>query len=141
MTEQTFNLNFDGYWREQNINGIPTSSGVYCVYECTHNVNKGTVTIHRLLYIGEAADVNDRVKNHEKWNEWRRLVNRENEFCFSYAPVESVYRARTEAALIFKHKPPLNREYKDSFPFDRTTIITSGKNAKLYERFTVERTP
>lgn len=141
MAEQTFNLNFDGYWREPNISKIPSRSGEYCVNECTHNVSQGTVTIHRLLYIGEAIDVNDRVKNHEKWNEWRRLVNRGNELCFSFAPIESTYCERVEAALIFKHKPPLNTEYKNSFPFDRTTIITSGSKAKLHERFTVNRTP
>ena len=39
MSEKTFSLNFDGYWRAENVRGIPSKSGVYCVYECTHNVS------------------------------------------------------------------------------------------------------
>lgn len=138
MTEQTFYINFEGYWREPNIDGIPAQSGVYCVYECTHNVDEHTITIHRLLYIGEAVDANDRVKSHENWDEWRHLVNKGNMLCFSFTAVEPTYRDRVEAALVFRHRPPLNREYRDSFPFDKTTITTSGRNQKLHKKFTLE---
>ncbi|MCD6222041.1 GIY-YIG nuclease family protein [bacterium] len=141
MAEQTFKIEFEGYWRERNINGIPSHSGVYCVYECTYNANNDTVTIHRLIYIGESGNVNERIANHEKWSEWKRYVKSGNELCFSFAYVESSNRDRVEAALIFKHNPPANDEYKDSFPFDRTTISASGKTALLSTYFTVERTP
>ena len=38
---------------------------------------------------------------------------------------------RAEAAMIFKHKPPCNTQFVESFPFDTTTITTSGKNALM----------
>lgn len=140
MAEQEFEIKFEGYWREPNITDIPSKSGVYCVYECTHNASKSTVTIHKLVYIGEAENVGDRVADHEKWDDWSKEVRKGNQLCFSYAYVESYYRTRIEAALIFKHKPPLNDDYKYSFPFDRTTISASGKTALLSTYFTVERT-
>ena len=47
-------------------------------------------------------------------------------------------RERAEAAMIYRHKPPENTEYVDTFPYDRTTITTSGRNALLEQHFTVE---
>lgn len=140
MAAMTFNVNFEGYWRERNIGGIPSRLGVYCVYECTYNLEKDTVSIHRIIYMGEAEDVRDRIRNHEKWQAWKRNVRSGNELCFSYCYVESENRDRVEAAFIFKHKPPENDEYKDEFPFDTTTIKATGGTALLNTNFTVYRT-
>jgi len=98
------------------------------------------VSIHKLIYIGEAGDVQDRIKNHDLWDSWKKHVGEGNQLCFSFGYVESSNRDRVEAALIFKHKPPENTEYKDSFPFDKTTISLSGRTALLNTNFTVERT-
>ena len=49
-------------------------------------------------------------------------------------------RERAEAAMIFKHKPPCSTQFVESFPFDTTTITTSGKNALMHAQFTVTRT-
>lgn len=51
MAEKLFKLTFDGYWLEANKGSIPKKSGVYCVYECTYNKDKDTVTLHKLIYI------------------------------------------------------------------------------------------
>ena len=140
MAEQKFSVKFDGYWREPNKDGIPSKSGVYCVYECTYNEDNKTVSIHKLIYIGESGDVNDRIQNHEQWDDWKSHVREGNQLCFSFGEVESENRDRVEAALIFEHKPPENSEYTDSFPFDRTTISLSGNTKLLNTYFTVERT-
>jgi len=42
--------------------------------------------------------------------------------------------------MIFKHKPPCNTEYADNFPFDTTTVVTTGKNALMAANFVVSRT-
>ena len=140
MTVKAFDIELKGYWREPNIGGVPEESGVYCVYECTYNASEKTVSIHELIYIGEADNVRNRIETHEKKDDWKQHVRNGNELCFSFARFPSTDRNRGEAALIFHHKPPVNDEYKDSFPFDRTTISISGKTAKLNTHFTVERT-
>lgn len=140
MAEQTFKIEFDGYWRDQNKGGIPSQSGIYCVYECTHNTQEKTVSLNKLIYIGEADNVHDRIANHEKYNDWKKHVRTGNELCFSFGSVSATSRVRCEAAMIFKHKPPENTEYKDSFPFDRTTMNLSGKIALLTAAFTLNRT-
>jgi len=139
MAAKTISLTFDGYWREPNKGGIPKQGGVYVVYECSYNSEGGTVSLLKVIYIGEAADANERVANHEKWPEWRKHCGGSNEICFSFAPAANPDRERGEAALIYKHKPPVNEEYKDNFPFDETTMKLTGKTALLYTEFTVQR--
>jgi len=140
MAEKTITIGFRGYWRDKNKSGLPAESGVYCVYECTYNVNEDTVSIHNLIYIGESKDVKSRVANHEQYKDWLKHVRSGNELCFSFGGVLATDRARAEAAMIFKHKPPENDEYVDSFPFDKTTMSLSGKTAKLNTYFIVNRT-
>lgn len=140
MAEQTYSIAFDGYWRDKNKSGIPSKSGVYCVYECRYNAVSKTVSLKKLIYIGEAGNVSDRIANHEKYQAWKEHVGPGNELCFSFGAVPSASRERCEAAMIFKHKPPENSEYLSSFPFDKTTISLSGKTALLTTYFTITRT-
>ncbi len=140
MAEKTISVEFSGYWRDEKKDGVPAKSGVYCVYECTHNVNEKTVSIHKLIYIGEAGNVRDRLANHEKRPDWLRHVRRGNELCFSFGGVSSAERVRAEAAMIFKHKPPVNDDYVNSFPFDTTHMKLSGQTALLETSFTVHKT-
>jgi len=140
MAEKTIDVKFDGYWRDVNKAGLPAKSGIYCVYECTYNVEAKTVSLQSLIYIGESEDVQNRVANHEKYNDWLKHVKKGNELCFSCGEIASADRSRAEAAMIFKHKPPENDEYVDSFPFDRTIMSLAGKTALLNTSFTVTRT-
>lgn len=140
MAEKTIAIDFEGYRRDKNKGGLPAISGVYCVYSCTYDVNENIVSIHKLIYIGEAGDIKSRIADHEKYNDWLKYVDKGDELCFSYGAVESSDRLRAEAAMIFKHNPPENVEYTDSFPFDKTIMSLSGKTAKLHTNFTVNRT-
>ena len=141
MAEKTISINFDGYWRDEKKSGIPETSGIYCVYECTYNVQEKTIKkIHKLIYVGESDNANDRIAKHEKYKDWIKHVRQNNELCFSFGGVGSADRARAEVAIIFKHKPPENTEYKYSFPFDKTTMLLSGETKRLHTNFTVNRT-
>ena len=139
MAEQSYTITFDGYWREKNIGGIPAKSGIYCVYTCIYNIEKKNITIDKLIYIGESEDVNNRIKTHEKLIEWKRYLKSGETLCFSFGAISSNARNRCEAAIIFKHQPPVNTEYKVAFPFDKTNVKLSGKISKLVASFVVRR--
>ena len=142
MAAKSYILNFDGYWRAPNAGGLPADSGVYCVYAGTHKTQENTVSLRQLLYIGEAANVRDRVVGHERWHDWERKLQPGEVLCFSAALIgPKTDRQRAEAAMIYKHKPPLNVEYVNSFPYEQTTISTKGQNALLHSHFTVYTTP
>ena len=137
MVPETFNIEISGYWLDTDKSGIPNHSGVYFVYEYTYNKEKDTITIHKLIYIGESDKVCDRIADHEKYDDWKKHVGPGNTLCYSTGRVSEAYRERIEAAYIFKHKPPENEEYVDSFSFDKTTVNSLGKTALLNTAFTV----
>ena len=140
MAAQTYSIDFDGYWREKNKGGIPKESGIYCVYSCVHNESEKNISIKKLIYIGESENVNERIDGHEKLPDWKKHLKSGEELCYNFGGVSSSSRVRCEAAMIFKHKPPENTEYVNTFPFDQTTMKLSGKTAKLTTNFTVNRT-
>ena len=139
MAFRIFKIDFQGYWRESKISNIPSKSGVYCAYECTHNEDKKIVSIHKLIYVGESADVRQRIASHEKWDDWKKYVRPGNVLCFNFAYVVSPDRDRVEAALIYKHKPPENVEYLYDFPFDDTELENTGQTALLFTKFILKR--
>jgi excinuclease UvrABC nuclease subunit len=110
------------------------------VYAATYNAHEETVSLNRLLYIGEAANVGERIRNHGRRPDWTKKLRAGEVLCFSIGRVESTVRERAEAALIFKHKPPLNTSCTAEFNYDRTTMSLSGRCALLVTDFTVERT-
>ncbi len=140
-TTSTITLAYKGYRREPNAGGIPNESGVYSVYACTHNRAAGTVSIRRLLYIGESASVGNRIRQHlsgATGRSWKKRLLGGEQLCFAFASISGTTRERAEAALIYKHKPPENTEHIDSFPkkWSPTTVKTSGKNRLLSPHFT-----
>lgn len=135
---KTINLNFDGYWREINKDSVPSQSGIYCVYSCTYNRNKGKVSIKELLYIGESTDVHSRIANHDRLDDWVKKLSTDETLCYSFAPINGNDRIRAEAALIFKHKPPMNTEYINNFPYNDTEMLLSGNASLLTANFIVK---
>lgn len=133
MAEKTFYQEFKGYVPAIHLPSIPIKSGVYLVYSCFLNPTNKTVQVLRLLYIGKADDLNDRLNNHEKMEEWKRQLKWTESLCFSYTFVEPYYNERVEATLINANRPPLNIEYKNYFPFDKTTVYCSGEHAFVGE--------
>jgi hypothetical protein len=141
MSSKLYFLNFEGYWRENEISTIPKISGVYCVYACTYNPESNSVSLRSLLYIGGADDVCDSIAKTEKLPEWRKHLQQGEELCFNMAAVDPPEIPRVQAGLVFHHKPNENSEYIDSFPFEPTTVIkTSGRNHSLDELCVVHKT-
>ena len=140
MMAKTIYLEFRGYWRDVDNQAVPNEAGIYLVYTCTFNREQNTVALRRLIYVGEAAKVRDRIQGHEKRPKWKEYLRPGEELCYSFAPIDAPDRQRAEAALIFHHKPPVNDEYTNSFPFDDTTVSSSGRCAFIAPLFTVRRT-
>lgn len=142
---QTISLGFKGYWRECKKNGLPGESGIYCVYRCIHNVpetdgGKSSVALKELLYIGESKNIHDRVRDHDRFEDWKKHLEKGETLCYSYALVGEEDRERAEAALIFHHgeQLPENTEHKDHFGYPATKMVLSGETRFLDTDFTVE---
>jgi excinuclease UvrABC nuclease subunit len=139
MNPEVMNLLIRGYWLEKGIELIPNESGIYFVYEATDLTIKKIIYINRLIYIGEADRIRERIISHEKWNNWKKYVKGGSQLCFSYALIEPALRNRIKAALIFKHKPPTNDKFRFDFPFETTTIKLEGKTCLLEQYYTLHK--
>lgn len=91
---KTIDLTFVGYYREVKKDRIPSVSGIYCVYSCDYNKEKGKVTLNKLLYIGESDNVHDRIVSHDRLNDWKRALAWHETICYSYAEVSKADRER-----------------------------------------------
>lgn len=137
---KTINLDFEGYRIEAKKNSIPSKSGIYCVYSCIHNEKENTVSIKKLLYIGESENLHSRIATHNRLDDWKKKLSATETLCYSFALINGDDRNRAEAALIFKHTPPMNTEYIDNFPYKDTKISLSGKAKFLTTNFIIEET-
>ena len=142
MSAKIYYLNFEGYWRENELSTIPKHSGVYCVYACTYDSIRNLANLRTLIDIKGAEDVCASIAKPENWPNWRKHLREGEQLCFSIAAVDdSSEIPRVEAGLVFHHKPPQDSEYHDSFPFEPTTVInTSGRNHFLDGTCVVHRT-
>lgn len=140
MAFRSYTLRFGRYWHEDDIDCLPASSGIYCVYACTYNYNadlhRRLISVSKLLYIGESGNIRKRVKEHEGWDEWRSELQHGQNLCFNAAHIAAAWE-RAEAAMIYALEPPCNIEYMDHFPFDRTRIQIEGYNHLLSDGFIV----
>ena len=143
MPAVTYDIAFEGYWRDVNVASVKPVSGVYVVYSCTSRKADGktTVSLLGIIYIGQADDTCDRLQNHEKKADWKRQLKSGEELAYAVASVDGRSRDRVEAAFIRHHRPVCNTEYVSSFPFDRTTIRVTGERGLLAQTFTVDRAP
>jgi hypothetical protein len=139
MAEQTFVVNITGYWLDRQRYNMTESAGLVFVYEAKYNEADETVDLLGIIYIGEAANVTEKLNSADLQAEWRSLIKPENELCYACASVDNHHLIRVAAAYVNTHVPPGNKEYTESFPFDQTTVISTGRTALLYPVITARR--
>jgi len=140
---KTYNLDFAGYWRDKKKIGLPHVPGIYCVYKGNLQEDK-TVALDKIVYIGEAEDINKRhnEKEHEHYKDFVRVCGGADHVWYSAAEVlgGEKERKRVENALIFRIQTEINDKGKDSFCYPETTMNSKGKHRYIPETFTVEET-
>ncbi len=135
MTANSHAMTFFGYWREQNMHTLPEQAGIFCVHAGIHNTHTRTVSVRKLIFIGESENIGQHIGCCNT-QAWMKYLKKGETLCFSFAP-QANYRAQCTTALIFEHKPPENIEHMCSFPFEQTHIVLNGKTDLLKTNFTV----
>lgn len=128
-TIKSYSLDFQGYWREVNKNGIPSKSGVYLVYRCIYNTASNTVGLKDIIYIGKAENAHDRIANHDRLEDFKTQLQDGEELCYSFAEVPVTDLDIVENALIYAQKPVLNDSLKNSFSHGAVAIKVDGRCA------------
>ena len=128
----TYNVTFKGYWLDENKDTLPTYGGVYLVYCCTYDKEKDRVALKRLIYIGQADNLHDRICTHDRYEDFKRQLHDRECLCYSYASVSPDDKDIIENALIYMQKPPLNDKLKDSFDHTDSQFSIEGRCALLH---------
>lgn len=138
--ELSYQLNFRGYWRHCNRNGLPAITGVYAVYRCTYNQTNDKVTLLEIIYIGKTENINERHKSHEKLTLFQNELRDGEELCYTCAEVDDRSLSLIENALVFAQKPRLNDRLVDTYDYQSAHIKIDGCTACMkYTDFTISR--
>lgn len=136
----SYNVTFKGYRLDENKDTLPTYGGVYLVYCCTYNKEKDTVSLKRLIYIGQAVNLHDRICNHDRYEDFKKQLNEGEKLCYSYASVSPGDKDIVENALIYMQQPPMNVSLKDSFNYADSQFSIEGACDLLQMKdFTIKR--
>jgi len=128
---ESYNITFKGYRLDENKNTLPTYGGVYLVYCCTYNKEKDTVSLKKLIYIGQAVNLHDRICNHDRYEDFTGQLNEDEKLCYSYAAVPPDDKSIIENGLIYMQKPPLNDDLTGVFNYGDSQFIIDGACALL----------
>ncbi|MFI3296609.1 MAG: GIY-YIG nuclease family protein [bacterium] len=110
---KTYTVDFNGYWGDEQKNGIPSESGIYLVYRCKINEQEKKVNLKEIIYIGQSSDVCERLSKHEKYSDFQKQLLEDESLCYSYASVPDNELNIIENALVNMQQPQLNEQYKD----------------------------
>lgn len=134
--KRTILLDFKGYYRDGAT--LPDYSGLYFVYKGIPT-KPGKCRIIRLLYIGQAENINDRVgTDHEHYEDWKQELGHDEILYYSVCPVDAWDLDMTEAACIYKTQPPVNKQCKETYNHAPARIISSGPAEFLPSQFDIE---
>ena len=132
-----FLLNFEGYWRDCNKNGLPAYPGIYMVYRCQYDEQNNTVNLIDIIYIGQAENIHERIGTHKKYDLFKSKLLVGEELCYSCAKVVNDVDI-VENALIFAQKPVLNDQGKNNYNYERANVRALGACACLkYNNFNI----
>lgn len=116
------------------------SPGIYCIYIGKPS-GENQVHLKNLIYIGKSNNIYNRLETHNKIEEFRKKLRRDERLYISFAEVEDDdNRSRIEAVLIFYYKPVCNTVNKQTFDYSDTSVSLSGDINNLDDRFEVKRT-
>ena len=106
------------------------------MYRC--NDNEQTVTLRKLIYIGKAINIHDRVCNHNRYEDFKRQLLQGEQLCYSYASVSPNEVDAVENGLVFMQKPELNEDLTDRYYYPDSEFSIEGACSLLkMKNFTI----
>lgn len=128
-------LHCRGYWRDIHSDNLLDESGIYIVYVCTFNQQSNSVTLHRIIYIGESENIKTRVQNHNLKPCWLNQIGTGEELCYAFALCNENDRVIVEATLINQIKPVCNTNMSFYIPSKEFSILIEGEHALLLHTY------
>lgn len=125
---KTYQLNVQGYYRDEVRCLFPNSPGIYFVYRGVLNNVTRKCTLKELIYIGESSDLHERHNDHDRRPDFLASLSDGEMLFYTYALTNynETERKRVEAALIYELLPPLNESNTKGFSYPETYVSVAG---------------
>ena len=125
---KTFELNIQGYYRDEVRNQFPNKQGVYFVYKGILNYVTRTCILTTLLFIGETEDLHSTFNEHPTRDQFIESIKEGESIFYAYALTDfrQSNLRRVAASLIYELQPLLNNRGVDACTFPSTTIKILG---------------
>ncbi|KAA6348169.1 hypothetical protein EZS27_004375 [termite gut metagenome] len=126
----TYNLEFEGFYRDAIKASLPAYSGLYFVYRGLRLKNeKGFYycKLKELIYIGQAKNVNERVnEQRDDYPDWQGSLENDEILYFAVCKVDEDALDDVEAACIYHAKPRFNKVNAQSYNGSSIHISSKG---------------
>ena len=101
-------LHFQGVWNAQQLELLPRTAGVFCVYRQGLDEERGVMRLRELLYIGSGGDVRASIIEGLGSCGWGDRLDRGEKLAFSVASCEANAANESAGALTQLLAPPCN---------------------------------
>ena len=136
-TDKKYDLSFQGFFRDAS--ELPKKPGVYCVHSGVYNEIAKTVTLRKLLYIGQSDCVGIHLANSSNLQVWSGKLSCGEELWFSFAQIDADELDRCASALVYDNQPECNSIGKDGFRYMDTIVSVGGAIGLLKPGRMIER--
>lgn len=136
-----YNVTFNGYTSDDNIEKLPNCKGVFMIYKCGTSFVK-TDDLLEIIYIGKAGKygVRESVKKARKMQIFNNETLLFYHLCYSWTELSERKINIVENALLSKLKPKLNDKSTFDFRYDIASFEFSGDCDGLKSKsFTISR--
>lgn len=128
--EKTYNIEVEGYFKDETRTLFPTVAGIYFVYRGTLNIvsQPPSAILNELIYIGETENMRNRHNEHDRRQDFLDTLKYGEQlfYCYAETTFSEADRKRVEAVLIHELQPALNVQNQSLFKYDKTKVIVLG---------------
>ncbi len=123
-------LHFAGYYLTKNISKITTKPGIYLAHSCRYKPKNNTVNLNKLLYIGQNANIQRAIRNHNTTKAWEKYLTPGEELCYSFSILQKD-RQRIHSVLVNTYKTQANIVKANAHVYPKTTLKIKGNSGNL----------
>jgi hypothetical protein len=105
-----YSLNLIGYFVQDKMEGLPSSSGIYVVYRGLLDGERNIAILKELLFIGETENLNHSMNSRDNHTKFSESLQDGEKLFYCYAKIETDSQVRKDIAtvLVSHSLPTLN---------------------------------
>lgn len=105
-----YSLNLIGYFVQDKMEGIPSSSGIYVIYRGLLDEERNIAVLKELLFIGETDNLHHSMNSRDNHTKFSESLQDGEKLFFCYATIEADSQVRKDIAtvLVSHSLPTLN---------------------------------